>query len=142
MRVALNEWLTQEDFRFNFYCTANFNCPTNTVTARTNLNKLAYRTNCKILKRSMEYSIPSERILFIAIPEHPDSNLHYHMVMRAPVMPFRAIKIAKKQWKKIVPAGELWTDMIADRDELECITRYITKDCWKGAGVEDFIISE
>lgn len=142
MRKAFHDWLKQGDLNFNFFGTANFNRPTSIVAGRQSLMEWARLVNRKILRRRVFDAPKSDRIFFVAIPEHPTSNLHFHLLLRAPVNPLKTQRLATKVWRMVVSSGELWMPPISDTGDLCRISKYITKDCWDGFGIEDFIISD
>jgi len=140
IRQALVEWLEQADF--NFFGTANFNCQTTVAGATKLFNEWARLVDRKILRRRVKDAPASDRLFFVAVPEHPNSNLHYHLLLRTPVNPLKAQRIATKYWRLVVPPGELWMPAIGNADDKSRIANYATKDCWNGFGIEDFIVSD
>ena len=137
---ALVEWLEQGDF--NFFATVNFNRPTTVAGATKSLNEWARLIDRKILRRRVKDAPASDRLFFVGVPEHPNSNLHYHLLLNAPVNPLKAQRIATKYWRLVVPSGELWMPTIGDADDKSRIAKYATKDCWNGFGIKDFIVSD
>ena len=140
MRQALFEWLEQGDF--NFFGTANFNRQTTVAGATKSLNEWKRLVDRKILRRRVKDAPASDRLFFVAVPEHPNTNLHYHLLLHAPVNPLKTQRIATKYWQLVVPSGDLWMPAIGDADDISRIAFYAVKDCWKGFGIDDFIVSD
>lgn len=141
MRDAMVEWLQNEPFNFAF--TANFNRTTNFVAAKKLLDQWQRRVDGKLLgKRKWKEAPKEHRLFWIAFPEHPNTNLHYHLLVRAPVNPLKVPQVATKVWKKIVPSGELWASALEEDDDIRQFASYATKDLWNGVGITNFIISD
>lgn len=47
------------------------------------------------------------RTMYIAIAEHPHSNLHFHAIFKVPARPEQFSERARQAWRKLVPAGNL-----------------------------------
>ena len=140
LRESLQEWLCEGDY--NFAATANFNCHTNLATAKKLLETWQRNVNRKVLGRKWKQAPEDDRLFFIAIPEHQASNLHFHMVLRAPVNSLKAQRIAAKMWRFVVPSGGMWISALDNISDLSRVAAYATKDLWMGKGIEGFIVSE
>ena len=110
MRDAMVEWLQNEPFNFAF--TANFNRPTNFVAAKKVFERWQRIVDRKVLGRKWQEAPTEQRLFWIAFPEHPASNLHYHMLVRAPVNPLKAQRVAAKAWELVVRSGGLWASAL------------------------------
>ena len=140
MRDAMVGWLQNEPFTFAF--TANFNRPTNFVAAKKALDDWQRIVDRKVLGRKWNEATAEQRLFWVAFPEHPNSNLHYHMLVRAPVNPLKAQRVATKAWELVVPSCNLWASALEDDDDISRFASYATKDLWNGVGITNFVISD
>lgn len=140
MKNALQEWMARGDY--NFAATANFNRHTNLTAAKKSLKAWQCNVDKKILGRKWKAAPENDRIFFLAFPEHQASNLHFHMLLRAPVNPLKTQRMATKIWNLVVPSGGMWISALNDIGDLSRVATYATKDLWDGVGIEDFIVSD
>lgn len=88
-----------------------------------------------------------ERTLFIAFPEHLESNFHYHLLAKVPAdKKIEFLVQARKAWSNLVPSGSIQVGNNNDlflKTELDRIKTllYATKNIWNEKSLEDFIIS-
>lgn len=74
----------------------------------------------------------------IGFHEHPDSNRHVHIAMRAPyAIAERLVLDGCRLWKSIRPAGDYYAKRVED---MERYGSYITKDAWSRASQDDIFI--
>jgi len=140
MRKALQGWLAQGDF--NFAATANFNRTTSLHAAGNMLATWQRNVDRGVLGRGWKKKPATDRIFFVAIPEHLNSNLHFHMLLRAPINPIKAQQKAAAEWRFLVPSGGMWISALNDIGDLSRVATYATKDLWNGIGIEGFIVSQ
>jgi len=144
MRKALQGWIAGGDY--NFAATANFNRTTTLDAANKKLVQWQCMVNKKILGRGWQNAAATDRLFYIAIPEHQASNLHYHMVIRIPVMlpkyMLKAQRRMAKLWQVAVPSGAMWISALDDIGDLARVATYATKDLWDGKGIDGFIVSD
>lgn len=83
-----------------------------------------------------------KRTFFFAFPEHINSNLHYHLLIRPPAdHSDRIISVAPKIWKKICPQGNMKIGLLSTEEDLRKVSYYTTKDCFIEQNFEHFVIS-
>lgn len=139
MLEAWVEWLSSEQFDFAF--TANFNRETTLLGAERQLRKWAQNIDRKVLGRKWRNAKAEERVKIIGFPEHPDSNLHYHLVVNAPVNPLKVQKIAVAEWQRLVKSGDLWASALGSPTDVRGFVEYAVKDAaWNGVGLDHAVI--
>ena len=139
LKDAWVDWLASTDFDFAF--TANFNRETTLASAERVLRRWGRDINRKVLGRRWRFAKRHERLLVIGFPEHPDTNLHYHLLVRAPTNPLKVQQLAVAEWNRRVPSGELWTSPLPDAGDVHRFARYALKDAsWNGIGFDAAVI--
>lgn len=140
-QIALREFLTS----LNFPCFATINYNRKEFSHRE-----AKKTLCELQKR-LEQAIfgrrfyklpPSERLFFIAMPEHMNGNFHHHLLMRLP--PERALYILLNAWfhlRQILPGATIMIKRLATADDVRATSFYSCKDSWNEENFNKFVIS-
>ena len=79
----------------------------------------------------------------MAFAEHPDSNLHYHLMLRLadPTRHVEFAAIASAFWQEVVAGGSMEVGFLATALDLEKSAIYATKDLWRSDLINNFIIS-
>lgn len=146
-RREMVQFLNQQDF--DFFVTLNLNLPNASI--QTGFNKLKQfhgHLDRALLGKYWHRKPYDERTLFMAFPEHIESNLHYHLFVRVKndnKMDF-CIE-APKAWKEVTTSGSI---EIGNREngqildsELDRIKTawYSTKNIWNDNCRENFVIS-
>lgn len=125
------------------FITANFNRDTNWQAARQCLKRWHARIDRKLLGKHWSTRGRTARTLFISFGERPDTNLHWHMLLRlgsgADRAKFEAI--AGEEWQQLVSSGSMKVDALQDFLSVEKTSTYATKDLWRNGHIENFIIS-
>lgn len=140
MCQALRDWLERRDF--NFFITANFNRRTSFTAGRKALGKWQDYMNGAILGNGWRQNPVDKHLFYVAIPEHPKSNLHYHMLLKAPVNPQKFLRLANDKWQRIISNGDLHIAALDSADDIRRVAKYSTKDLWNGVGLDELIVSE
>jgi hypothetical protein len=138
MQQDIRSWLGTTDF--DFFVTANFNCATNNRSARTALSRWHALVDREALGPKWNMKPADQRTLFFAFAEHPNSNRHFHMMIRsAKAMAF--VEIAQAAWGKVIPAGSMDIQFVDQQQDRLNTIYYSTKDIWKYDAMENFIVS-
>lgn len=141
LAVAWVEWLSSENFHFNFAFTANFNRETTLAGAERTLRDWVRSIDRKVLRRRWKNATPEERVTVIGFPEHPNSNLHYHLLVHTPVNPLKAQKLAATEWQRLVKSGDLWGSVLASANDAHVFAKYAAKDAaWNGIGLNHAVV--
>lgn len=137
---ALQCWLGER--KFTHFITFNFNGPTSLASGRNALKNFHARLDRKLLGRNFNKLPADDRSLFFAFPEHVESNLHYHALLRCPDMRLSVFGLGGI-WERLVPAGDVHIIKMEDKapEDLERVARYISKEAWKPSAYDGFIIS-
>lgn len=72
----------------------------------------------------------SDRTLFFAFPEHIETNIHYHLLVRPALTrtQFAFEDIAVTAWSDLVPAGDVTVFPITQK---RGVVHYVTKDIFR-----------
>lgn len=127
----------------DYFVTAVFNRDTNFIAARNNLRDWHARIDRHLLGKHWCKKGEVERTFFWAFPEHPDSNLHYHLMVKLsdPVKREMFETIADACWQEIVSSGDMKVDYLETASDLVQMADYSTKDLGRGDLIENYIIS-
>jgi len=146
-RKGMVELLNQQDF--DFFVTLNLNQPnTNIKSGNEKLKKFHAYLDRALLGKYWHRKPYDDRTLFLAFPEHIESNLHYHLMVKlmdGKKMDF--IVEAPKAWEKVMPSGSIEIgnredDLTLNSDVDRIKTAwYATKNIWNDNCRENFIIS-
>lgn len=133
------EWLSSDNYDFAF--TVNFNRETTLIGAERKLRQWARSIDRKVLGRRWNNANPEKRVKVIGFPEHPNSNLHYHLLVHTPVNPLKAQRLAVSEWKRLVKSGDLWASALGSQEDVRGFAKYAAKDAaWNGVGVDHAVI--
>lgn len=133
------KWLEQR--QFNYFVTANFNSDTLYESSRTALRDWHAFLDRKLLGPGWSKMSAGRRTSFIAFVEHPESNLHFHMMLQTS-SPQGFPHIAEGIWEKLVPAGSLDVRFLKTDEDKNRAAVYATKDLWKFDAINKFILSQ
>ncbi len=141
IRSALREMIMEQGA--DYFVTAVFNRETFFGGARNSLKDWHARIDRCLLGRRWQRKPACERTFFWAFPEHPDSNLHYHLMVKlsdpAKRMEFEAI--ADTCWQGIVGSGDMKLEYLQTALDLARTVNYSTKDQWRSDLNQNYIIS-
>lgn len=151
-RDGIEALLRRRDLGFELFVTLNFNQTTTFIGARHQLGEWAQRVDESYIGK--QWSKESAcRIFFIAVFENQNTNPHFHLLARLPLLCWRRLAQRKfrKYWKlewqadtlarlwvELVPSGSCCTEAIYD---LDGVARYSAKQLMRPAYAETFIIS-
>lgn len=117
-----------------------FNRPCSFQKARAALRSFALILD-RILLGPKCLSKESERTFFLAMPEHPDTNFHYHALVKIRAKRqigwLTLVSAMTRAWTKVAPAGTVHLQEIRDQGA----ARYAAKDLVKRGHIDEFIIS-
>jgi len=117
---------------FRYFTTLAFNRDITANGARHYLKLLHARLDRKALGRNWAKKDPhDERLLSISFIEHPLTNLHFHMLWRAPQHEAMLLGAMPGIWEKLVPSGDVKTLPISKIDKLSWYcTKQLTPDSY------------
>jgi hypothetical protein len=129
-RNGIIELIELQDFRY--FTTLVFNRDITANGARHFLRELHARLDRKALGRNWARKDPhNERLLSISFIEHPLTNLHFHMLWRAPQHETMLIEAMPGIWKKLFKSGDVDTKPILKIDKLSWYcTKELTPDSY------------
>ena len=140
LQAALSNFV--QNFGARFFVTLNFNCWMPVCDARQALSRFHSVMDKKQLGRNFYKRKPEERTFFIALPEHFNSNFHYHLLMNPPPQSsfgrFRYFMYARRKWRTIHPGGSIDVKEIYSLNKLSV---YCCKETWKKQNYGNFVIS-
>ena len=141
MRSAVRDWIVAEGA--DYFVTAVFNRETNFAGAQNNLRHWHARIDRCLLGKRWQKKEEQERTFFWAFAEHPDSNLHYHLMVKLsdPAKRTKFEANAKACWQKIVNSGDMEFRYLATNSDLIDRAGYSTKGLWRSDLHENYIIS-
>ena len=117
---------------FRYFTTLAFNRDITVDGARYYLRQLHARLDRKALGRNWAKKDPhNERLLSISFIEHPLTNLHFHMLWRAPQHEAMMIKAMPGIWKRLFKSGDIKTLPISKINKLSWYcTKQLTPDSY------------
>ena len=151
-RTAVREWLMQYRHKFELSVTLNFNRSITWNAAHDKVGEWAQRVDHTYLGRSYKKH-PDHRLYFVAFFENADTNPHFHVLVRLPLVPWRRLrksrfhnyrksswhgKVMEEHWVKIMKQGSCDTKKIYD---LNGIVRYDTKQLSRPSADQQYVIS-
>lgn len=142
-RAEVVKWIV--DTECDYAVTLALNSSMSLTRARERLSEWLYRMDW-ITRRCRPERLPHDaRLLAFIIPEHMETNIHFHLAMRlvdghdvTDASVETVIKIAERQWSAIQPSGTIKIKPILDVDGWG---NYITKDHYK-RGVQLILSSD
>ena len=126
-----------------YFVTANFNVPDMTLQqSRDALNEFDKRVNRRFYNKKFCKQNLSDRLFFIAFPEHLNSNLHYHLLTRVPEQKKALFEIyAHYELTQVIPSASLHICKLKTQDDIRKVSYYSCKDNFKIENYENFIVS-
>ena len=125
-----------------FFATAAFNDFASLQRGYDALKFFHSKLDRKLLGKHYYKQPRKNRTLFLAFPEHIESNLHYHLVIARPHLnEQRVLNLAPVVWQKVCRMGDLKIDSLKENDDVRATSFYSTKDVFKEQSYENFIIS-
>ena len=117
---------------FRHFTTLAFNRDMNVGGAMYHLKQLHARLDRKALKTNWAKRDPiTERLFSISFIEHPLTNLHFHMLWRAPQHEAMLVEAMPGIWKKLFKSGNVITLPILKIDKLSWYcTKELTDDSY------------
>lgn len=140
LQIALRTFLT--DLNLPMFVTINFNRRTNLRRAYKQLREFHKMIDKDFLGRRFYLLPKEERTFFIAMPEHLNSNFHYHLLLRPP--PEKELHFLFNAWfylKKIVPSATIKISRLKTNDDVRKTSFYSCKDAIYVENYDNFIIS-
>lgn len=132
-REAIQAFLTAQDW--TWAVTAVFNRETSFAGGKRALEAFHARIDRAFLGRNWQRAPAERRSFAIWFPEHPQSNLHFHGLIRVPTESAkRFLTVGPAAWAKLNPAGNLDAKPITD---LSGWGGYVTKE-----NALNFVISD
>lgn len=127
----------------NYFVTANFNRETTFEGARKCLRRWHALVDKKRLGKDWSKKPSADRVFFFAFSEHPDDNLHYHLILRAPQLLDRPSfdTVGPKVWERLVQGGDLYVQKLKTKLDVAKVSSYSTKDLWNERLFEQWIVS-
>lgn len=133
LRDTITGFVASQDW--SWAVTAVFNRDTSPAGGRRALKAFHARIDRAFLGRNWQHAPADRRSFALWFPEHVQSNLHFHGMIRVPAeFADRFLTVGAGAWKDLAPAGNLLTKPITD---LAYWGGYITKE-----NVLDFVTSD
>lgn len=141
MQSAVRNMIVDEGAEY--FVTAAFNRETNFAGARNSLKDWHARIDRCLLGKRWQKKEERERTFFWAFPEHPDSNLHYQLMVKLsdPAKRQEFENVANACWQATVSSGDMKIEYLQTASDLVRTTNYSTKDLWRSDLIENYIIS-
>lgn len=145
LQRAFRNFLT--DLNLPFFMTINFNVnnrpkPLSPEEAKKILNKFHRNLDRRLLGRKFYRVARNRRTFFVAMPEHLNSNLHYHLLVRIPPIPeYIFLSAAAYELYQLVPSATLQLTKLASKTDVRMTSFYSCKDLIQEATFENFVIS-
>ena len=94
---------------FHYFVTATFNDERPVASAHRALDRWHKYIDRKVVGSAHTKKPLSERVFFVAMFEHLDTNIHAHMMLRLPELSKfkRFTDHAENEWRKIVSSGDI-----------------------------------
>jgi hypothetical protein len=149
LQVALRNFITNE-LKANYFCTIkpNIEMKLQASAANRSLNaprffKEYHYELDRVLFGKYFYKNPiDQRTFFIAIPEHPNCNIHFHLLMIVPREKQVKFELhAKSVLHKILPSASMHIAKLKTETDIRMTTFYSCKDSINLENYENFIIS-
>lgn len=138
-RSAFDAWMLT--LEFSWFVTLNINAPATFQSGRRLLRHFGARLDRALLGPRFHKKDIGLRTLFIAVPEHEHSNLHYHVLLKFNAAGDRSRleleRLIARSWGSIIRSGTVWVDEIYD----EGAARYTAKDLLKPEHFNEFVMS-
>lgn len=140
LQVALRSFLVNLDLPL--FVTVTFNKSLSIAKAQKLLNEFHYEIQ-KSLWGKKFYRIPAEqRIFFIAFPEHIDTNIHYHLMLKVPPRYRVLFQIhAQNALSRVLESADLKIEEPPSPEDVIKTKFYSTKDLFNERNYEHFVIS-
>jgi len=140
LQAALRSFLVNLDLPL--FVTVTFNKSLSIAKAQKLLNEFHYEIQ-KSLWGKKFYRIPAEqRIFFIAFPEHIDSNIHYHLMLKVPPRYRVLFQIhAQKALSRVLESADVKFKEPQSPADVIKTKFYSTKDLFNELNYEHFVIS-
>lgn len=140
LQAALRSFLVNLDLPL--FVTVTFNKSLSIAKAQKLLNEFHYEIQ-KSLWGKKFYRIPAEqRIFFIAFPEHIQTNIHYHLMLRVPREYQERFKSsAQKALSRVLASADLQIDEPPSITDVTKTKFYSTKEISNELNYEHFVIS-
>lgn len=140
LQAALRSFLVSLDLPL--FVTVTFNKSLSIAKAQKLLNEFHYEIQ-KSLWGKKFYRIPAEqRIFFIAFPEHIDSNIHYHLMLKVPPRYRVLFQIhAQHALSRVLESADIKIYEPKSPEDVIETKFYSTKDLFNELNYEHFVIS-
>jgi hypothetical protein len=151
-RQEFRKWLIAPEHGWELSVTLAFNCPIKKEAARSKLGEWAQRVDHTYLGRGYRNK-PDHRLYFVAIFENVHTNLHLHLLIRLPLVPWRRLRmkafrgcrrlawhaeVLERHWNKVMEPGSCDVAKIWDQ---KGIVAYATKQLTRAVSLEIFVLS-
>jgi hypothetical protein len=139
LRSAFDDWVLE--LNFSWFVTLNINAPANLLSGRRLLRHFGARLDRELLGPRFHKKDIGLRKLFIAVPEHENSNLHYHVLLEINAPGVRTARevtrLIGRSWSDVIRSGTVWVREIYD----EGAAQYTGKDLLRYEHFNEFVIS-
>lgn len=127
----------------NYFVTANFNREMTFEGAKRCLRHWHACIDHARLGTKWSKKPSDDRVFFFAFAEHPDTNLHYHLILRAPRLLDRPCfeALAPQVWERVVKGGSLDVQELKTELDVARVSTYATKDLWQDRLLEQWVLS-
>lgn len=140
MQLAWQQMMCAPDA--NYFVTLAFNKPISHSMAKKLLGHWQAHVDKRRLGKKWARKGLDERLSFLAVPEHVDSNYHYHLVATVPTECDVFEAWATAEWEKVTRGvGTLEFERITTHEDRIRVASYSTKDAWKSNRNENIVIS-
>lgn len=134
---ALREFILRWDY--NVFITLNFYQPRTLSSARTTLKVLHNRVCKKLLRKNYRRKVDLHP-RFVAFPEKPNTNAHWHLLAYYPE-PDAYCAVMEAKWDGLVDSGQFWVEPINTSEDKQRIAEYCIKEQYQYDLYENFILS-
>jgi len=112
LREAYINWIEDHDFKYFTTLIFNFHGYNSLYSVNRSLKRLHAELDSKALGKFWSKKPIDQRLTSMSFLENKDSNMHFHMLWRAPIHEEKLLQELPIIWDKLVPAGEAITKEI------------------------------
>lgn len=140
LQVALRNFIT--DMNLPLFITISFNTEMTYRRAVKVLNELQKNLDRKMFGRRFFKKSKDDRIFFIAVPEHFNSNLHFHKLLKIPK--HKELFFIFNAWfylRQLVPSATIQISRLTTAEDVRATSFYSCKDAINSENYNKFVIS-
>lgn len=135
MRVECAKWLLEQ--QFDHFVTLNLNHRNDFGMDRSaKVHEFFKRINRKLLTRRWSKRSLGE-IEMVAFVEHPDTNVHYHCLLKGTAKHHNFNVVAEQVWRDLVPGGQCHVEVY---DNAASGAYYVTKELFNERSYADWML--